>query len=215
MPATVAVIDYGMGNLHSVAKALEHVAGDTRVLVTDSAEQIELADRVILPGVGALRDCMSALQERGLLPVIQHCASSRPFLGICLGLQALLDHSEENAGTPGFGLIAGEVRRFAGPSFAGHDALKIPHMGWNEVKQSDPAHPMWRSIPNCARFYFVHSYYVAPQDSSVVAGCTEYGHSFASALAVGNIFAVQFHPEKSQHAGLQLLANFLAWQGAR
>lgn len=211
MSGTVAVVDYGMGNLHSVAKALERVGGAARVIVGHTADEIEAADRVIFPGVGALRDCMAALAERGLVDSLRRCAQSKPFLGICLGMQALLEFSEENNGTPGFGMFRGEVKRFAWAEDSAQ-ALKVPHMGWNEVQQVRP-HPLWSGIPDGARFYFVHSYYVAPLDDSVVAGRTVYGVPFAAAIARANVFAVQFHPEKSQHHGLQLLANFLSWDG--
>lgn len=211
MSGTVAVVDYGMGNLHSVAKALERVGGATQVRIGHTAADIEQADRVIFPGVGALRDCMAALAERGLTDTLKRCAQTKPFLGICLGMQGLMDFSEENDGTPGLGLVKGSVKRFTWRD-ASLAELKIPHMGWNEVQQVR-AHPLWHGIPNNARFYFVHSYYVAPADESVVAGRAVYGEPFAAAIARQNLFAVQFHPEKSQHHGLQLLANFLSWDG--
>lgn len=211
MGGTVAVVDYGMGNLHSVAKALERVGGATQVYVGHTAADIEQADRVIFPGVGALRDCMAALAERGLVATLKRCAQAKPFLGICLGMQGLMDFSEENGGTPGLGLVKGSVKRFAWRD-ASQAALKIPHMGWNEVQQVR-AHPLWAGIPDNARFYFVHSYYVAPADEALVAGRTVYGQPFAAAIARENLFAVQFHPEKSQQHGLQLLANFLSWNG--
>jgi len=211
---TVAVIDYGMGNLHSVSKALERVADGVRVRVSQSAAEILEADRVVLPGVGAMRDCMGELQRLGLDGVVRECAASRPFLGVCVGMQALLDFSEENDGTPCLGVLPGRVRRFP-PGLVdprSGERLKIPHMGWNQVHQAG-AHPLWRDIPQDSRFYFVHSYYVEPASPDLVAASSSYGIEFAAAVAWGNIFAVQFHPEKSQHVGLQLYKNFLSWDG--
>ena len=208
--STVAVIDYGMGNLRSVSKALEFVADGHRVVVSQDPEQIRQADRVVLPGVGALRDCLAECHRLELTDVIAECAGDRPFLGICLGMQALLDDSEENDGTAGLGIVPGHVLHFSGQA-AGR-ALKIPHMGWNQVHQ-EFSHPLFRGIKQDARFYFVHSYYVAPAQQDVIAATTEYGQVSTSALARRNIFAVQFHPEKSQHDGLTLLANFLSWDG--
>lgn len=208
--SSVAVIDYGMGNLRSVAKALEQVAaGKVCVEVTSDPQRIRAADRVVFPGVGAICDCMQELQRLNLDTVVTQCAADRPFLGICLGMQALLEFSEENQGTPCLGLLPGQVRHFDAtkrPSF------KVPHMGWNQVHQ-ECAHPLWHDIPQDCRFYFVHSYYTVPGKLSLIAGRTNYSISFASALAQDNIFVVQFHPEKSQRFGLQLLANFLAWSG--
>lgn len=208
---TVAVIDYGMGNIRSVSKALEYVGGDAQIEVSYDPERILRADHVVFPGVGALRDCMSELQRLELDDVIGECARTRPFLGICLGMQALMDFSEENGGTPGLGIVPGRVARFPGGA-PGAEPLKIPHMGWNCVHQAR-THALWEGIAQDDYFYFVHSYYVAPRDAAVTAATTDYGVSFAAALARGNIFAVQFHPEKSQQAGLKLLANFLAWDG--
>ncbi|HWS02044.1 MAG TPA: imidazole glycerol phosphate synthase subunit HisH [Gammaproteobacteria bacterium] len=210
---SVAIIDYGMGNLHSIGKAVEHVAGDLRVMVTADATTIRRADRVIFPGVGAIRHCMQELQRLGLDDVIREVAGQKPLLGVCLGMQALLQFSEENGGTPSLGLFAGQVRRFPDGLRDSHsgERLKIPHMGWNQVQQRP--HPLWAGIPQDSRFYFVHSYYVQPEQSAESAGTTDYGISFASAVARDGIFAVQFHPEKSQHYGLQLLANFIKWNG--
>jgi len=208
---TVAVIDYGMGNIRSVSRALEHAGGgDCKVVVTNQPGQILAAARVVFPGVGALRDCIQELQRLELVEVIRECIASRPFLGICLGMQALLDSSEENNGTSALSIIPGTVKHFS----AGHGAarLKIPHMGWNHVHQERP-HSLWKDIPQDSRFYFVHSYFVCPESAQVTAGTTEYGVRFTSALARDNIFAVQFHPEKSQQAGLTLLRNFLRWDG--
>jgi glutamine amidotransferase len=212
--SSVAIIDYGMGNLHSIAKALEHVAGKDRVIVSSDHEQILSADRVVFPGVGAIRDCMSELKKSGLDEVVEKAAADRPLLGVCLGLQALLEESEENQGTSCLGMIPGKVLHFPRDMHADDsgDRLKIPHMGWNQVQQQRE-HAMWQDIPANSRFYFVHSYYTSPDDAGDIAATTPYGIEFASVLAHGNIFAVQFHPEKSQHAGLQLLSNFVRWNG--
>jgi len=212
--SSVAVIDYGMGNLRSVAKALEHVGRGDRVRVTYDPELIARADRVVFPGVGALRDCMTELQRLGLDDAIRVAARTKPFLGICLGMQALLDRSDENGGADGLGIFAGQVRGFATPLHdpASGERLKVPHMGWNQVHHTRP-HPLWEGIAQDSRFYFVHSYYAAPADPAHVAGTARYGHDFAAVLARDNVFAVQFHPEKSQQAGLCLLANFMAWDG--
>jgi glutamine amidotransferase len=211
--STVAVIDYGMGNIRSVAKAVEHVGDHVRVVISNDAEQIFAADHVILPGVGALRDCMSELHRLELADAVRECARTRPFLGICLGMQALLDYSEENGGTEGLAIIPGQVRHFAQRGELGQSlGLKIPHMGWNQVHQLKP-HPLWQGIEQDSRFYFVHSYYVAPAHEPMVLATTDYGQPFASVIGRDNIFAVQFHPEKSQNAGLQLLKNFIAWDG--
>ncbi len=212
----VAVIDYGMGNLRSVSKALEHVADDMNVRVTYDPELIRRADRVVFPGVGALRDCMAELTRLGLDEVIRECAATKPFLGICLGMQALLEFSEENNGTAGLGILPGKVVGFPTPLIdaASGERLKVPHMGWNQVHQTR-AHPLWKGITQDSRFYFVHSYYAVPAREEQVAGTVRYGREVAVALARDNIFAVQFHPEKSQQAGLALLANFMSWDGAR
>lgn len=211
---TVAVIDYGMGNLHSVAKALEHVPGDHRVLVTADHAQILEADRVVLPGVGAMRDCMGEIKRLGLDAVVHEVANNRPLLGVCVGMQALMERSAENEGVECLGVFQGTVEAF------GNDLrdpltnarLKVPHMGWNQVAPV-MAHPMWHNIAPDTRFYFVHSYYVQTAGPEPVAASTVYGFPFTSAIAKGNVFAVQFHPEKSDTAGLQLYANFVAWNG--
>jgi len=210
--SSVAVIDYGMGNLHSIAKALQHAAPDIDVQIVSDAAAINRADRVVFPGVGAIRDCMQALQSSGLAGVIKDIAQSKPLLGICLGMQALLTDSEENDGTRCLDVIPGHVLHFpeALKDSSGNN-LKIPHMGWNQVHQRP--HPLWQGIPQDSRFYFVHSYYAHPDNESVIAGTTDYPTPFACALAQDNIFAVQFHPEKSQAVGLQLLQNFLHWDG--
>jgi imidazole glycerol-phosphate synthase subunit HisH len=211
----IAVVDYGMGNLRSVAKALDRVSGrEHEVLVSSDAAVIDAAERVVFPGQGAIRDCMRELERLALEPVLRRCIESKPFLGICLGLQALMESSEEHAETRGLGILAGQVRRFPGDARdpLGGERLKVPHMGWNTAAPVRE-HPLWHGIGADERFYFVHSYYVAPEDDTVVAARTEYGLSFCSAVAFGSSFAVQFHPEKSQRPGLALLANFCAWDG--
>lgn len=215
--STVAVVDYGMGNLRSVAKALEHVADASpsrvaRVVVTADPAVVAAADRVVVPGQGALPDCMEQLRQRGLQEAVVQAAASKPFLGICVGLQMLFDHGEEGD-VPGLGVLAGQVPRFprGAPMVAADgSALKVPHMGWNEVRQAKP-HPLWEGIEDGARFYFVHSYYVVPADPAITLGTTTYGLGFTSAVARDNIVAVQFHPEKSAQSGLRLLRNFMHW----
>ncbi len=210
----VAVIDYGMGNLHSVASALAH-AGAQEVLVTHDAARIREADRVVFPGVGAIRDCMAEIRRLKCDELLREALTGqhKPVLAICVGLQALMDRSEENGGVPCLGIIPGEVRYFGNPLVdASGQRLKVPHMGWNEVRQTRP-HPLWAGIPDLTRFYFVHSYYVHAVDRSLVAGSVCYGVDADAALARDNLFAVQFHPEKSHTAGLQLLRNFLDWDG--
>ena len=210
--SSVAVIDYGMGNLHSIAKALQHADPEVDVQIVSDATAILNADRVVFPGVGAIRDCMQALNQSGLSKVIKSVAQTKPLLGICLGMQALLTDSEENNQTDCLNVFSGHVVHFS-ESLADSEgnSLKIPHMGWNQVHQM--VHPLWNNISQDSRFYFVHSYYAAPDDSAVIAATTEYPKPFASALAQNNVFAVQFHPEKSQAVGLQLLHNFLHWDG--
>ena len=202
---SIAIVDYGMGNVRSVQKAIEHVAPNDQVFLTDNAKLISEADRVVFPGQGAMGACMQALNEHGLVDVIKQAAHEKPFLGICLGLQLLFDHSEENGGTDGLSILSGDVVHFP------KSDLKIPHMGWNTVKQ-ELEHPLWHNIDDNARFYSVHSYYVKEADRAVVVGSTDYGIDFTCAIAKDNMFAVQFHPEKSQHDGLQLLTNFVNWQ---
>ena len=208
---TLAIIDYGMSNLRSVSKALEHVATrEWQIEVTQQPEVILRADKVVFPGQGAIGNCMTLLHDTHLFEVIQQCLTNKPFLGICLGLQTLLTRSEESGGTAGFNQIAGTVRHFTSrlPA-AAPEHYKIPHMGWNQVQQQP--HPLWQGIPDNSRFYFVHSYFVDPENTQLIAGKTDYGVCFASALARENIFATQFHPEKSQQMGLKLLHNFLNW----
>lgn len=209
--SSVAVIDYGMGNLHSIAKALQHADPSVEVKVTHDPATILAADRVVFPGVGAMRDCMAALQFKELDRVIKAVAASRPLLGICLGMQALLSHSEENGGTDAIGLISGQVVRFApGLADAQGQALKIPHMGWNRVHPVRP-HALFEGIPDGSWFYFVHSFYAQPDSEDDVGATTNYPGPFASAIIQGRVAAVQFHPEKSQEAGIRLLQNFLSW----
>ena len=193
-----------MGNLRSVSKALEHVAPKAQVLVTADPKQILSSERVVVPGQGAMPDCMRQLSASGAREAVVDAARSKPWLGLCIGLQMLFERGEEGD-TPGLGLFAGEVPRFRA------DGLKIPHMGWNEVAQSRP-HALWADIADGSRFYFVHSYYPAPRDAMLTAATAVYGRPFTCAIARDNIFAVQFHPEKSQSAGLQLLSNFVRWR---
>jgi glutamine amidotransferase len=212
MTIDIAVIDYGMGNLRSVSKAIEHVAPDRRVVVTSNPDEVAAAGRVVFPGQGAMPDCMREMESRGLRPALIEAARSQPFLGICIGLQMLFEYSEEGD-TRGLGLLPGAVRRFPAAKMIGAqgEKLKVPHMGWNEVEQA-VEHPLWAGITDRSRFYFVHSYYPEPADGALVAGWSAYPFRFACAAARGNLFAVQFHPEKSHSAGLRLLSNFVAWQ---
>lgn len=211
VPLRIAVIDYGMGNLRSVSKALEHVAPSAQISVTNDPELIAQATHVVFPGVGAMGDCMRELEARSLVDVVRSAAASKPFLGICLGMQMLFEHSEEGD-VAGLGILPGRVRRFFGEAGRQCDGLKVPHMGWNTVKQQY-SHPVWQGITDDARFYFVHSYYVEPTQLESVMGTTSYPFPFACAVAQANIFAVQFHPEKSQQPGLNLLTNFIHWDG--
>jgi imidazole glycerol-phosphate synthase subunit HisH len=204
----IAVVDYGMGNLRSVSKALEHVAPGARIAVSGDPALIRASDRVVVPGQGALPDCMRNLASGGALEAVVEALRTKPFLGICLGLQMLFERGEEGD-TPGLGHFAGTVPRFQPASLPA--GFKIPHMGWNEVLQDRP-HALWEGIPDRSRFYFVHSYFARPADPSLTAGSCEYGMRFTCAVARDNIFATQFHPEKSQSAGLQLLSNFVRWR---
>ena len=210
----IAVVDYGMGNLRSVSKAIEHVADSSdQVIVTSNPEDIHNADRVVFPGQGAARDCMHELKSAGLDDPVMQAAKEKPFLGICMGMQVLLSHSEENQGTDCLDLYPGEVRHFD-KEMKDTDGmkLKIPHMGWNEVIW-DIEHPMLQGIEQASRFYFVHSYYAEPADESIIAAHSRYGIDFTCAIAKDNVMAVQFHPEKSAADGLQLLNNFCRWNG--
>jgi len=210
----IAVLDYGTSNLRSVAKALEFVANNRyEILVTDQRQEILNADRVVFPGQGAVGQCMKSLKDSGLDDVVKECIDTRPFLGICLGLQSLMQASDEDGGVEGLGIIPGKVSRFPDNVKDEHDDIcKIPHMGWNRVNQQKP-HALWKDIEDGARFYFVHSYYVQVENDEDSAAKTNYATEFTSAVARGNVFATQFHPEKSQHAGLTLLRNFLSWDG--
>jgi len=216
---TIAIVDYGMGNLRSVYQAFHHVAPDANVLIAHTPEEILTAERVVLPGQGAMPDCMKHLEESGLLEALLDAAKNKPLLGVCVGEQMLFNQSAEVRANPSsawthcLGLIPGEVRRFelAGKLQPDGSAYKVPHMGWNQVRQ-DRQHPLWNGIPDLTSFYFVHSYYVVPQRKEDIAGSTEYGDWFTSAVARDNIFATQFHPEKSAEYGLKLYKNFVSWQ---
>ena len=206
----IAVIDYGMGNLRSVSKAIEHVAPNAQVCVTDDPSVVRRAERVVFPGQGAMPDCMRELRARGLYEAVIDAARDKPFLGICIGLQMLFEHSEEGD-TKGLGVLPGRVQRFAHAlADAQGQKLKVPHMGWNEVEQRID-HPLWQGIAQNSRFYFVHSYYPKPGIPGLTAAISRYPAEFACAAVRDNLFAVQFHPEKSAAAGLKLLANFATW----
>lgn len=215
----VAVIDYGMGNLHSVAKAVEYTGAKfsegTEVVVTSDSQHISSADRVIFPGVGAIRDCMAEIKRLKIDRIIEEAIREKPVLAICVGMQALMRQSEENNGVTCLGIINGRVKHFGAPLLdTDGKVLKVPHMGWNKVKQTK-VHPLWQDIPDHSRFYFVHSYYVEAEDLDQVAGVTNYSLDVVACLAKDNVFAVQFHPEKSQEIGQILLRNFLTWDGSR
>jgi len=209
----IAVVDYGMGNLRSVSKALEHVAPTKNVLVTSNPDDIAQAERVVFPGQGAMPDCIRELDARGLREAVISAALKKPFLGICIGLQMLFEHSEEGD-VAGLGVFKGNVKRFAAEDMVDSQGakLKVPHMGWNQVYQAgSKPHVLWQGIEDGARFYYVHSYYVQPDDAAIIAGYSNYPNKFTCAVAKNNLFAVQFHPEKSANAGLQLLSNFVNW----
>jgi glutamine amidotransferase len=208
---TIAVVDYGMGNLRSVAKAFEHVAPKARVIITGQASDIDAADRVVFPGQGAMPDCMRHLAESGLRESLLRAAASRPLFGVCVGEQMLFDWSAEGD-TPGLGLLAGKVLRFPDEAMRAADGarLKVPHMGWNQVEPAR-THPLWEGIPPGSFYYFVHSFFAVPADSAVVAATSDYGLRFTCAVARDNIFATQFHPEKSAANGLKLYENFVRW----
>ena len=214
MSRTVAVVDYGMGNLRSVSQAVAHVAreADVKVIVTANPEEVLLSERVVLPGQGGMRDCMRELLGSGLQQAVLEALRTKPVLGVCVGMQMLLDHSEEQD-TPGLGVIGGRVRRFRleGRLQPDGSRFKVPQMGWNRVRQARP-HPLWHGVDDGAWFYFVHSYHAAPADPQHSVGETEYGLVFTSAVARDNIFATQFHPEKSAADGLTLYRNFLQWK---
>ncbi len=210
--STVAVIDYGMGNLHSISKALQHVSKEENIIITHDKAKILAADRVVFPGVGAIGDCLLALKQLGLDKVIKEVVKHKPLLGICLGMQALLSFSEESHGVDCLDIFAGKVVHFP-KNLTDHsgNVLKIPHMGWNQVKQQP--HPLWENIADNSRFYFVHSYFAQLNTPEKCIARSEYAQNFTCGIAKNNIFAVQFHPEKSQTMGLQLLQNFLQWDG--
>ncbi len=210
--STIAVVDYGMGNLRSVAKALAHVAPRARVVVTAEAALIDSADRVVFPGQGAMPDCMRHLDSAGLRDAVLRAAASKPLFGVCVGEQMLFDWSAEGD-TPGLGVMPGKVVRFPEAAMRQPDGsrLKVPHMGWNRVRQVR-AHPLWQGIPDGAHFYFVHSFFAQPADASLSTGSTEHGVAFTCAVARDNIFATQFHPEKSAAHGLRLYENFVNWK---
>ena len=217
-PNSVAVVDYGMGNLRSVAQAVIHAAQDTGVdvKITSNPQDVRNATRVVLPGQGAMPDCMRELRDSGLMEAVLEAAAKKPLFGVCVGMQMLLDHSAEG-NTPGLGLIPGKVVKFelAGKLQADGSRFKVPQMGWNQVmfSQHDGAqHPVWGNIPNGSYFYFVHSFYAKPDNAGHVAAQTDYGGPFACAIARDNLFATQFHPEKSSDQGLALYRNFLHWQ---
>ena len=205
----IAVVDYGMGNLRSVHNALRKVAPDASIVVTDDSHEVAQAARVVFPGQGAMPDCMRELEARGLREAVLQAARSKPFLGICIGLQMLFEHSAEGD-TPGLGILPGKVVRFASQlRDAQGNKLKVPHMGWNQVHHAE--HPLWEGVAQDEYFYFVHSYYVRPQDAPLVQATSDYPQPFVCAVAHDNLFAVQFHPEKSSRAGLRLLQNFMKW----
>ena len=214
----LVIVDYGMSNLHSVFSALQKVAEkDFSIEISHSRQAINNADRIVFPGQGAAEDCMRQINAFGLAEAIKTAALEKPFLGICMGMQVLLEHSQENNGTDCLGLIKGSVRAFSSRGRANgrinrHKALKIPHMGWNTIRQKQD-HPLWAGIDQNSYYYFVHSYYADPGEPSQAAGRTEYGIEFSSVLADGKVFAMQCHPEKSAENGLRLLANFLNWSG--
>ncbi|MEP7295166.1 MAG: imidazole glycerol phosphate synthase subunit HisH [Burkholderiales bacterium] len=213
MSRTVAVVDYGMGNLRSVSQAVMHVARDSgvEVIVTSRPDEVFAAERVVLPGQGAMPDCMRELRDSGLQDAVLHAAANKPLMGVCVGMQMLLSHSEEGP-TDGLGLFAGDVRKFRleGRLQPDGSRFKVPQMGWNQVIQARP-HPIWAGVLDAAYFYFVHSFYAAPSDPRHSVGETDYGARFTCALARDNIFATQFHPEKSAEHGLTLYRNFLHW----
>jgi glutamine amidotransferase len=209
MAQRISIVDYGMGNLRSVQKALAHVAPGAAVDITADPDAIRRADRVVFPGQGAMPDCMRSLNECGLAQAVAEATHGKPFLGLCIGQQMLFEGSDEGD-TPGLALVLGRVRGFPRSAERAAAGFKVPHMGWNEVRQVRP-HALWKGIPDGSRFYFVHSYYCDPAEPSLAAGETSYPDAFTSAIARDNIFATQFHPEKSAVAGLQLLSNFATW----
>lgn len=214
MKTSIAIIDYGMGNLHSVASALSHVSPDSEVTITADANIIRNADRVLFPGVGAIRDCMAEIRRLEFDTLVpEMIASGKPLLAICVGMQALMAHSEENEGVECINFFSGNVKFFGKDLIDDQGRkLKVPHMGWNQVTQTQE-HPLWHNIPNDSRFYFVHSYFVDAENKDQVAGTSHYSQLFTAAMCHNNVFATQFHPEKSDTVGLQLLKNFMSWNG--
>lgn len=207
----VALLDYGMGNLHSAGKALASVGAD--VSITRDPNVIKAADKILFPGVGAMRDCMAEVQSTGISDAVKDAVFNKPVMAICVGMQALFQHSEENGGVDCLGILGGTVKRFQ-DSWVDNDSqpIKIPHMGWNTISGMDLAHPLWQGIEDNTHFYFVHSYYCEPSDTNIVAATCDYGVKFCASVIQDNLFATQFHPEKSHTAGLQVLKNFVTWQ---
>lgn len=210
MGKLITIVDYSMGNLRSVAKAAEHVAdSNTKILISSKPEDIRSADAIIFPGQGAAKSCMEALNHTGMIHALKEAAIEKPFLGICMGLQVLMDSSDENNGVDCLGILEGSVQKL---NLSAYPELKIPHMGWNQITHNNE-HPLWHNIKQDERFYFVHSYFVVPKDKNIITGSTTHGQKFTSAIAKDNLFAIQAHPEKSADAGLQLLKNFTNWNG--
>ena len=207
----IALLDYGMGNLHSASKALSAVGAE--VSITNDPKIIRAADKIVFPGVGAMRDCMAQMREQGIDKVVQEAAFNKPVMAICVGMQALFTESLEFEHTQCLDIVSGQVKKFD-PSWTDEQGatIKIPHMGWNTISGMDRSHPLWQGIDEHAHFYFVHSYYCAPEDSSVTAAVCDYGQPFCASILKDNLFATQFHPEKSHKDGLQLLKNFVEWQ---
>lgn len=207
----VALLDYGMGNLHSAGKALTAVGAD--VAITRDPTVIAAADKIVFPGVGAMRDCMAEMQAVGIADAVKNAVFNKPVMAICVGMQALFDASEENDGVDCLGILGGEVKKFQADWQDAHgETIKIPHMGWNTITGMDLAHPLWQGIADNTHFYFVHSFYCVPNDPSIVAASCDYGVEFCASVIKDNLFATQFHPEKSHTAGLQLLKNFVEWR---
>lgn len=207
---SVALLDYGMGNLHSAGKALTAVGAD--VSITRDPKVIESADKIVFPGVGAMRDCMAEMQAAGISDAVKKAVFNKPLMAICVGMQALFDNSAENGGVECLGILGGDVKKFqADWKDANNESIKIPHMGWNTITGMDLAHPLWQGIEDNTHFYFVHSFYCQPKDKTIVAATCDYGVNFCASVIQDNLFATQFHPEKSHTAGLQLLKNFVDW----
>ena len=207
----IALLDYGMGNLHSVSKALTNVGAE--VSITNDPKVVAAADKIVFPGVGAMRDCMIGMTDAGIDDVVRKAIFNKPVMAICVGMQALFEQSSENGGTECLGILDGNVEAFD-PSWTDEQGatIKVPHMGWNTITEMNTSHPLWHGIEDNAHFYFVHSYYCAPNDNSQVAAICDYGQPFCASIIKDNLFATQFHPEKSHTAGLQLLKNFVDWQ---